>query len=162
MYHHVKSMESIKTLSVQDISSHMFVISFENQIDMQKVIRGCPYLFDYFLLSLKMFDGCTPPSRMDFAKETFWVLMQNLPLTCMNDDVESQVGSTIGKVMTYDVKENGTAWGHALRVFIELDLHKPIARGRTSNLKGIKSWVPLTYEKLPQLYFNCGRIPHEQ
>lgn len=40
-----------------------------------------------------------------------------LPLACMNEEIGSQIGSNIGKVITCGVKENGTAWGQALRVY---------------------------------------------
>lgn len=47
-----------------------------------------------------------------------------------------------------------------LQIHIEMDLQKPISRGRTLNIIGIKIWVPLIYEKLPRLCFRCGKIIH--
>lgn len=48
----------------------------------------------------------------------------------------------------------------ALRVFIEIDLKKPISRGRTINVLGKKLWIALTFDKLSRIYFGCGKIIH--
>lgn len=123
-------------------------------------MQGRPWLFDVALYSLKLFEGCTPPSKMPFDKEAFWVQMHNLSLAYMNDEIGHQIGDTIGKVLHCDVDENGNGWGQVLWVFIELDLQKAIPRGRPINIKGDKLWIPITYEKLPRLCFQCGRIVH--
>lgn len=73
-----------------------------------------------------------------------------------------QIGAFIGRVKEVDVSGEGIEWGSHLRVKIELDLRKAIARGRTVNLEGNKLWVQLTYEKLPKICFKCGRIKHDK
>lgn len=94
---------------------------------------------------------------MVFNKATFWIQMHDLPLSCINEDVGIQIGSTIGTVVECDVDEDGNGWGDVLRVFIEIDLLKAILRSRSINLKGKKLWVHFTYEKLSKLCFKCGR-----
>lgn len=49
-----------------------------------------------------------------------------------------------------------------LRVRIECNLEKVIARGRTVNLDGRRIWVPLRYEKLLHMCFICGLIVHQE
>lgn len=90
---------------------------------------------------------------MVFTKESFWVQLHNLPLAYMNEDIGRQVGDTIGVVKDCDVQEDGFSWGKVFRMYMELDLHKPISWERILNLMGDKVWVPLTYEKLPKLCF---------
>lgn len=78
----------------------------------------------------------------------------------MNREIDMFIGSTIGWNIKCDVQEDGLTWGKVLKIYIELDLRKPISMGRTLNLKGNKTWVPLTYKKLPRLCFYCGKIIH--
>lgn len=99
---------------------------------------------------------------MNLSSESFWVQIHDLPIACMNEDIGTQIRKTIGRVKACDVQSDDLSWGIVLRTLIELDLHKPIARGCTLNVKGDKTWVPLTYEKLPKICFRCGRISHEQ
>lgn len=86
--------------------------------------------------------------------------MNNLLLACMTRETGIQIGATIGIVIEFDVHEDGIGWGNYLRVKIEIDLRKMIARGRTINLLGNKIWVPLSYDKLQKLCFGCGGIIH--
>jgi hypothetical protein len=45
-------------------------------------------VFEGNLLSVKDFNGVTPPTQMDFDKTKFWVRMFNLPQACMGEEVE--------------------------------------------------------------------------
>lgn len=115
------------------------------------------WLFEASLLSLKsFFGGCTSTHKMDFPRESFWVQMHNLPIACMNEDMGNRIRNTIGVVKNYDVQLDGLGWGTFLRTLIKIDIHKPITRGITLNVRGSKTWIPLTYEKLPKIYFQCG------
>ncbi|XP_035539649.1 uncharacterized protein LOC118344020 [Juglans regia] len=138
----------------------MFVISFENQKDRERVLEGKPWLFDNQLFVLKLFDGLTPPRKMNFDFEEFWVHLNNLPLACMSREVGMQIGATVGNVKGVDIREDGIGWGSYLRVKIEIDLRKKISRGRIANVMGNKLWIPLSYEKLPKVCFKCGKIFH--
>lgn len=90
--------------------------------------------------------------------------LHNLPIACMNKKIGSQIGETLGglKAWDVDVDVDGSSWGLALRLCIKMDLQKPLARGCTINVRGNHLWVLLTYEKLPKLYFKCGKISHGQ
>lgn len=78
------------------------------------------------------------PSKLDFNIEAFWMRMLDLPFGCMNKKMSNLIGNTIGIVKDYDVREDGTTWGKALQVFIEMDLQKPIYGSQTLNLQGNK------------------------
>lgn len=120
------------------------------------------WLFESSLLSLKPFNGCTLATIMDVFREFFWLQMHDLPIACMNEEMGTFIGNTIGTVKECDVQNDGSGWDAVLRVLIELDIHKRITRGQTLNVKGIKTWAPLTYEKLLKNCFRCGRIIHGQ
>lgn len=78
----------------------------------------------------------------------------------MNEGRGKLFGESIGKVDEVDVKGDGSGWGKCLRVSIEMDLTKPLARGRTICVKGEKLWISLRYEKLLRICFDCGCIVH--
>lgn len=71
---------------------NLFVVSFENQGDKGRVLDGKLWLFDNQVLVLKPFDGLTPPQKMNFDFETFWVHMNNLSLACVTCEVGNQIG----------------------------------------------------------------------
>lgn len=52
---------------------------------------------------LKDYDGEIQPHLMDFDHDSFWIQMLNLPLSCMTQGMEEQIGGSIGKVKGVDV-----------------------------------------------------------
>lgn len=154
----IKVQKPTQPFQIKDINSNTFILSFECLGNLQRIMLRQPWLFDSYLFSLKLFDGLTPPSRMSFSRESFWIQMHDLPIWCMNEKIETNIGKSISVVQQCDVQKDGSGWENALRVCIELDLPKPITRGRTLNLQGHK--VLLTYEKLSKLCFRDGRIVH--
>ncbi|KAF5450097.1 hypothetical protein F2P56_030474 [Juglans regia] len=149
-----------KPLEFQEIGGNCYVITFVNQRDKWKVLDGYPWLFDSYLFVLLDFNGGLQPSLFDFDHAYLWIQMLNLPLSYMNKQMGELIGSSIGKVSEVDVQKDGLAWGKCLRVKVECDLRRPVARGRTIIVYGRKIWVPFQYEKLPRLCFSCGRIVH--
>lgn len=53
------------------ISENLFLLQFSSVEDKNKVLKGTPWLFDVYLFSLRLMDGHTPPSQIDFTKENF-------------------------------------------------------------------------------------------
>lgn len=86
--------------------------------------------------------------------------MHDLSINCMNVKMGTHISNTIGVVKACDVKKDGSSWETSLHVLIEMDLKKPISRGRSINVLGNKFWISLRYEKLPCICFGCGRKLH--
>lgn len=86
----------------------MYIIYFESGMEMQIIMNKRPWLFDNHLLSLKSFDDCTSPLKMDFFIEVFWVQLHHLPLGCMYAEIGSQVWNTIETAKECNVQEDGT------------------------------------------------------
>lgn len=75
---------------VQSLGTNMYVIRFDSLRDKEKISCDRPWLFDNYLFNLQLFDGCTPPSRIDFHEASFWMQMHDLPILCMNQDTGMQ------------------------------------------------------------------------
>ncbi|XP_042988612.1 uncharacterized protein LOC122316143 [Carya illinoinensis] len=149
-----------KQAQFTEVSPNIFAIVFDNIADKQKVWSGRPWLFDNQLILLKEFDGFTPLKQVNFNSESFWVRFHNLPLSCMTEVRGEQIGSTVQRVERVDVQKDGSGWGKFLRVQIHMDLHQPLARGRTLMVKGKDIWIPFSYEKMPRICFSYGCIEH--
>lgn len=147
-------------MEFQEIGANCFVITFANQGDRKRILDGCPWLFDNYLFAFKVFDGSSQPNMLDFSTEKFWIQMYNLPLGGMTRCMGELIGNSIGKVWDVDVQEDNMAWGRCLRVKVECDLMKKVARGRTIMYEGKSMWIPFKYEKLPKICFKCGCMTH--
>lgn len=124
-------------------------------------MEGKPWLFNNNLFALKNLDGYNQIEKIQFNTETFWVQLHKLPIMCMNGFYSNLIGKTIEKVLEVDVEEDDTVCGHFLLVRIEINITKPLPRGRPLKVMGDNLWIPLKFEKLSRFCFNYGRIVHE-
>lgn len=123
-------------------------------------MQGRLWQFNSILFSLKPFDGYTR-SKMEFNTKVFWVQMHDILISCMNEVMAHQIGSTVGIVHDCDACDDGMGWEKYLRVLIELNLSLPITRGLTINVKGNILWILFNYENLPKLCFRYGKFSHD-
>lgn len=49
-------------------------------------------------------------------------------------------------------------WDEFLRFRVQIDISKPLLKGLKIKMGGVQMWVPLTYESLPFLCFQCGKL----
>jgi hypothetical protein len=144
----------------KDLKNNMWLFEFSDQADKRRVMEGRPWSFDRQILVLNEFDGSTPPSQLAFDHSPFWIQAHDMPLICMNKEVGTKMGKSLGELIEVDVAGDGMGWGSYLRLRVNIDLTKPLDRGRALNLAGKTSWVEFKYEKLPLFCFRCGRVVH--
>lgn len=123
------------------LGENLFLIEFANKHDKERVLGGRPWVYEGSLFLIEDFDGLAQPLDFTFHKASFWVRMINLPLACMGDEIGRKIGATIGTVEAVDTEANGMGWGEFLRVKIQLDLTKPLLRGRKLNIQGKLGWI---------------------
>lgn len=58
-------------VTFKTLGTNLFLIDFENGWDKDRIMEGCPWMFDGHLVSLADFDGLTPVSEIDFEKAAF-------------------------------------------------------------------------------------------
>jgi hypothetical protein len=145
----------------KELQDNIWLIEFSSEADKRRVLEGCPWLFDRSVLILKEVEESIPPAQMDFSKSPFWIQVHDILLICMNKHVGLKIGESIGRVEEVDVTGEGIGWGRCLRIRVQVDITKPLERGRALELNGKMVWANFRYEKLPHLCFNCGRIFHK-
>lgn len=59
-------------------------------------------------------------------------------MACMNAKMGMAIGNALGVVHSCDVDKDEATWGKTQRVNIEMELQKPIIRGRILNLASTK------------------------
>ena len=129
---------------------------------MMRVLAGEPWSFDKYLVAMQKFDGSKDVRDMSFEHATFWIQVHDLPLRFRNKVVVKQLCEALGIVIC---EEEGTAmvgdW--FVRVRVTLNISKPLCKGRVITLDDGKDlWIPFKYERLPNLYYRCGCLSHDE
>ncbi|XP_042983219.1 uncharacterized protein LOC122312628 [Carya illinoinensis] len=147
-------------ITFKEFGPNKFLLEFQLLSDKKKVLHGRPWSFDRHLVCLKEFESDLSPSEVEFKSEPFWVQAHNLPFAGMNRQLGERIGEAIGKVHTVEVDDQGHGWGSYLRIKVDVDVNKPLVRGRMVNLGGKQSWSHFKYERLPNFCFKCGLLKH--
>lgn len=156
----IRGWRPIGTLSFKILGDNLFLVEFENSWDKIRVLERRPWVFEGSLFAVEDFDRVTPPFEIDFKKVVFWVRKINLPLAFMSKDISYQIGSSVGIVKEVDIDEERVGLGEYLQVKIQLDLKKPLSRGRMLKVQGRSVKVVFQYERLPRYCFQCCCIKH--
>lgn len=70
------------------------------------------------------------------------------------------MGEILGEVEEVDVDEDVVGWGPFLRVWVWIDISKPLLRGNLISIEDSPHWIPFKYKRLPKFCFRCGSIRH--
>ena len=128
---------------------------------MERVIVQSPWTFDKKLIQMIWFEADMQPRAIKFIYSAFWIRIYNLPILSMVKEVGEDIGNNIGRLVEVDVPENGIGWGRFLHIRVEIDVTKPLLRGKILESEdGKPFWVNFHYEHLPIFCYQCGRIGH--
>jgi hypothetical protein len=58
-----------------------------------------------------------------------------MPLLCMTKGIAVKIGESLGRLEEVDLAGDGAGWGRCLRIRVEIDLTKPLERGRALKLE---------------------------
>ncbi|KAI8022805.1 Uncharacterized protein LOK49_LG03G02299 [Camellia lanceoleosa] len=108
-------------------------------------------------------DGSLQPSEGKFNFVLFWVHVIDLPIISMTEEVGMLIGNAIDTFADMDYAEGGVAWGKLLRIWVAININKPLRRGMKITL-GQKDpvWVSFKYERLPNFCFACDILGHNR
>uniref|UniRef100_A0A2N9I6M1 CCHC-type domain-containing protein n=1 Tax=Fagus sylvatica TaxID=28930 RepID=A0A2N9I6M1_FAGSY len=148
-------------LTIRDIEDNLFMAIFNRGDDMERIIIQSPWTFDKKLIQITRFESDMQPTAVKFTHSLFWIRIHNLPILSMVREVGEDVGNHIGRLVEVDVPDNGIAWGRYLRIRVEIDITKPLLRGKIlEDDSGKPYWVDFRYEHLPIFCYRCGRVGH--
>ncbi|KAK2659996.1 hypothetical protein Ddye_006529 [Dipteronia dyeriana] len=129
-----------------------------NLEDKQKIIFGGPWSINDTLIVLEELKGKGDIPRMQFKKVKFWIQIHNAPLVCLSKDIGRFLRSTIGEVVDIDEGDSGPYLVKFLRVWVIVDIDKPLRRCMTVDVlrDGVELVLLLKYERLPDFCYRCG------
>ena len=145
---------------IRVVGSHTILFVFEVESDAERVLAMEPWTFDKHLVLLQKYDGSCPVRQLQFSKIKFWIQLHGLPVSKLNWKTAMEVGKSVGSV-SHSENRGDMIGGDFLRVRVEVDVSKPLCRGRKVLLEGDKEgWVSFKYEKMPNFCYWCGMVTH--
>jgi hypothetical protein len=155
--------ENPRGMMVRSIGPNLFLVEFESQVELQRVVNGSPWtLGKKHAILLKRFDPMVMPADMVFDRLLLSVRIYGLPFRLMNSENGGPLAAMIGEVVKVEVDEKGRAWGEYLHVRIDVDISEPLMRCVAVESSSMKRtlYYEVRYEKLPLFCFSCDLVGH--
>lgn len=150
-----------KGFDIQQVGDHLFLFFFELANDAKRVLSDEPWSFDKHLVLFHHLEGSCFVRSMSFTTIKFWAQLHGLPVNRLDIPMAIQIGKSIGVVSCHGCEVEMIV-GDFLRVRVEVDVSKPLYRGRRVVLDNDEEvWVSFCYEKLPNFCYWCGMVCHD-
>ncbi|PON78322.1 Zinc knuckle CX2CX4HX4C [Parasponia andersonii] len=153
----------IHALDIETLGKeNLFVAQFSSKDDLRRIFVGGPWHFEKQLIVLARPWGMGDASALCFDYASFWVQIQNAPISCMTPKVARFLGSLIAEIEEIDLGTTGNCLGTFMRVQVKFDVTKPLRRSITIQVEDIDEEITvlLQYEKLPDFCNYCGIMGH--
>ncbi|XP_075651832.1 uncharacterized protein LOC142622271 [Castanea sativa] len=148
---------------IKEMGSNLFLAVFVTEEHMKDVLDKSPWSFDKRLALLKCFDGDLSLGNVKFQRSPFWIRVFNIPIKSMNLSVGNHIANEIGIPLLIDAPKRDLAWGPFLRMRVDIDITKPLMRGKMLQIENAKKgWIYFKYERLPTFCYRCGILGHQE
>ncbi|KAL4272170.1 hypothetical protein GQ457_13G015770 [Hibiscus cannabinus] len=139
-----------KVLSISEINSNFFLISFASPMNRTNVLKRGPWDFQKYWFALEQADPNQTIHDYSFQHMCIWVRIHNIPLSLMTAALARVLGASVGKVIMTDTCLEDGNMGEFMRVRVLFDTSKPLRRCVVLSRPDAKaSMCPLQYERLP-------------
>ena len=147
---------------VQDIGDNATLFIFQNEEDLNRVLKASPWSFDKYLLVFHKLGKGDSASSITFNRSFFWIQVHGLPMRMQTKEVAEKIAGQLGPIEKVDVGSRGFSLGKYLRLRVSIDISKPLCRGRVVRMGATeKDWVDFRYERLPIFCYWCGKLDHD-
>uniref|UniRef100_A0A803Q8H5 Reverse transcriptase domain-containing protein n=1 Tax=Cannabis sativa TaxID=3483 RepID=A0A803Q8H5_CANSA len=150
------------SLTFSSYGSSMFMVEFECEGDMRRVLEGQPWHFDHCLVT------CANPAGLDtllpnqLCYSPFWIQVHAIPFGQKSLRLAQLIGNEVGDFLEVDKATIFKVSSLFLCVRVLVDISKPIPRGILIDFKSIhrEKWLSFKYENLPNICYHCGMFDH--
>ncbi|XP_026458974.1 uncharacterized protein LOC113359579 [Papaver somniferum] len=147
-------------IEISSFSQAIYKVKFELGCDCNNVIMRSPWGLNEDLLLLEVCDPDKLPHEYEFQYTDFTVKVHGLSMSNQKIKMVEFIASKIGISYPILVLEQAK-FGSFARVRVKIDVTQPIRRELSFLLPSKKKCtVNLRYERLPKVYFFCGRFGH--
>lgn len=145
---------------IREAGDHILLLVFELETDAEQVLATEPWSFDKHLIIFSRYVFSIPTRNLRFSTTTFWVQIHGLPMNMLDPEPAVEIGETISTISRSE-HSNDMVGGDFLWVRVEVDVTKPLCRGRKIAINNTDVvWAAFKYEKLPNFCYRCGRVSH--
>ncbi|MBA0568127.1 hypothetical protein Golob_005640 [Gossypium lobatum] len=137
------------------------IVKFGCLEDRSRILNLTPWLFDRCLFSMLPFEKGKAIDTYEFWMAPFWLRVYNIPIKLMDRQTTLDIGNAIGEQVAIDWKDRNGGWTEFIRIKVKMNVLNPLRRVvKLEDKDGTETIGVLKYERLPDFYYECGKIGH--
>lgn len=145
------------TIRIVDMVDGFFLVYFSSDQDYNYALFEGPWLIQDHYLIVQRWRPFFLQSAEISSRVAFWLRIPKLPLELYNTPFLHRIGSSLGTMLRIDKMTSIHSRGRYARICVEMDLSKPLV----PHIEVQGHRLPLEYEGLHQICFDCGRYGHK-
>ena len=118
-----------KGFEIREAGDHVLLFVFELETDAEQVLATELWSFNKHVVLFQCYDYSIPTKNLRFTSMKFWIQMHGLPVSLLNSETAMELGEKIGIVLSTKHSDEMIG-GDFIRVRVEVDVTKPLCRGR--------------------------------
>ena len=136
------------------------LFTFDSETEDNTILANAPWSFDKHLMILQKYDGVSKIEDLDFYSTLFQIQLHGLSVKFMATTVEEIFCEHSGQILKL-LNAKTEEYRGFIRVWVMVDISQPLYRGRMVTLDdNTELYVSVKYERLPNLYYQYGRLTH--
>ncbi|XP_027158449.1 uncharacterized protein LOC113760073 [Coffea eugenioides] len=149
-----------KNLGVVELGPNLFQFNLPNPGDREKILERGPWVIDNQMLVVNRWMEGIEGNMEAFKLAPMWVQVWNLPIHWITKEIGRKIGAVFHQVKDVIIPQMGGKEGRHLKMFVTVDLSKPLLRRTIVKTEEILTWVAFKYERCPDFCYNCGFVGH--
>lgn len=148
---------------IKELDSNLYLFQFYHEIDVKRVMEGCPWSFNRRALVMSRLKIGQNPRCVSLNTIDLWVQVHDLRVGFMSETILKGVGNYIVQFVQSCPSTFTGVWREYIRIRVTIDLLKPLKRRMKLKLAGHEwYWINFKYENVPSFCFICGIIGHTE
>ena len=141
-----------------DLGHDFFLIKFELQEDVDKVLKGVPWFVSQYFLAIRQWEPNFKASAATFSSVAVWIRLPELPIEYYEPEALKEIGVAIGHVLRIDAHTVNGPRRRFARLCVQVNLVQPLIK----TIMIGKFAQSVMCEGLNALCFSYGRVGHKK
>lgn len=113
---------------IKDLEANLFLFQFYHEVDVKRVMEGCPWSFNRRALIMSRLKEEENPRCVTLNSMDLWVQVYDLKAGFMTERILKEVGNYIGNFVASAPSNFVGVWRDFLRVRVTIDITRPLKR----------------------------------
>lgn len=111
---------------IKEIETNLFLFQFYHEVNVKRVMEGCPWSFNRRALVMRRLKDGENPSSVELNFMDLWIQLYDIKIGFMTERLITEVGNNFGKFVASCPTNFNGVWREYFHVRVTIDVTKPL------------------------------------